>query len=243
MKKFHVLALMFFYTATNIAIAQQIVSPLRNATTLSSTDRFQYIDPYDIRDISLVGDRFFFDSLYHPGELKTINTLYTTELMYRFDQIEGTVQVKLSDGKQMLLAENELVYCKLFVENDTVVFKPVSVPNGRKKSVVQVIYESPTMQLYRDSRKYIYRAKSANIDGYGSVDTYDEIRKKYRYFFRKNQKGAFTEVKAEAKSFINLMPEKRSLITQLFKSKQASKGGLTVSKLTQIMLELDKPVN
>lgn len=240
MRKFYifVLFLLNIFSST----AQQIVNPVRNMSSLSTSDRFQYIDPYDIRNISLVGERYFFDSLYHPGEMKTKNQLYTTELMYRFDQLEGTLQVKLADGKQMLVAESDLVYCKLFIEKDTILFKPSSVPNGKKRTVIQVIYDSPTMQLYRDSRKYISRVKSTSIDGYGSSDTYDEIRKNYRYFFRKNQKGPFIEVKADSKSFINLMPEKRSQITQLFRAGQ-SKGGLNISKLTQIMTELDKPVN
>lgn len=240
MRKFYifVLFLLNIFSST----AQQIVNPVRNMSSLSTSDRFQYIDPYDIRNISLVGERYFFDSLYHPGEMKTKNQLYTTELMYRFDQLEGTLQVKLADGKQMLVSESDLVYCKLFIEKDTILFKPSSVPNGKKRTVIQVIYDSPTMQLYRDSRKYISRVKSTNIDGYGSSDTYDEIRKNYRYFFRKNQKGPFIEVKADSKSFINLMPEKRSQITQLFRAGQ-SKGGLNISKLTQIMTELDKPVN
>lgn len=240
MRKFYifVLFLLNIFSST----AQQIVNPIRNMSSLSTSDRFQYIDPYDIRNISLVGERYFFDSLYHPGEMKTKNQLYTTELMYRFDQLEGTLQVKLADGKQMLVSESDLVYCKLFIEKDTILFKPSSVPNGKKRTVIQVIYDSPTMQLYRDSRKYISRVKSTSIDGYGSSDTYDEIRKNYRYFFRKNQKGPFIEVKADSKSFINLMPEKRSQITQLFRAGQ-SKGGLNISKLTQIMTELDKPVN
>lgn len=239
MKKFSIFVLFLLFTLTTDA--QQIVSPVRNMNALSTNDRFQYIPPYDIRDIQLVGERYFFDSLYHQGELKTVNQTYTTEMMYRFDQIEGTIQIKLQDGKEMLVNENDLVFCKLFIEKETVVFKTVSVPNGKKKSVVQVIYESPTLQLYRDSRKYISRAKSASIDGYGSESTYDEVRKKYRYFLRKG-KGPFTEVKIEAKSFINVIPEKRSQITQLFRAGQ-SKGGLTVTKLTQIMTELDKQAN
>lgn len=240
MKKFYIFIFFLLISLTNKA--QQIASPVRNTNALSTNDRFQYIPPYDIRDIQLVGERYFFDSLYHPGELKTVNQLYTSEMMYRFDQIEGTIQIKLQDGKQMLVNESDLVFCKLFIENETVLFKTVSVPNGKKKTVIQVIYESPTLQLYRDSRKYIYRAKSSSIDGYGSELTYDEVRKKYRYFFRKGNSGAFTEVKIEAKSFINIMPEKRSQITHLFKVGQ-SKGGLSVTKLTQIMTELDKPVN
>ena len=118
---------------------------------------------------------------------------------------------------------------------------PVKVPNGRKLTMVQVIYKSPTMELYRDPRKYIFRVKSENIDGYSSEKVYDEIRKDYRYYFRKNNTGAFKEVKLTAKAFAAVLPQKRAQIVQLFRAGQ-TKGGLTISKLAEIMVELDKPV-
>jgi hypothetical protein len=211
-----------------------------NINMPTKDDRFQYINPYDVRVIELQGDRYFNDSIYRDGELKMNNAFYTSELKYRFDQIERTVQVKMDNGKEMFLREKDVEYFKIFIDDKTFVFVPESVPNGRKLTLLQVIYKSPTMQLYRDSRKYIFRVKNEYNDGYNSNEVHDEIRKDYRYFFRKGNSGAFKEVKIEAKSFINLMPQKRSQINQLFRTGQ-TKGGLTISKLTEIMAELDKP--
>ena len=236
MKKFHIFLLFVFQAF--MATAQQTPMSAGRINLLTNEDRFQYINPFDARTVQLVGERYFFDSIYVTGELQTNKNLYTTELLYRFDQIERTIQVKLENGKQLYINEKDVVYCKLFIGGQTVEFVPVSVPNGRKLTLLQVIYKSPTMQLYRDIRKYIYRVKSENIDGYSSENIYDEVRKDYRYYFRKGEKGVFKAIKIDIKSFVAAIPEKRSQVVTLFKAGQ--KSGLNVTKLAQIMAELDK---
>ncbi len=239
MKKFKLFALFLFQGFMTFAQAPAALATSGRLTLPSMDERFQYIYPYDGREKPLVGERYFYDSLYREGELKTTKRLYTTQLSYRFDQIERTVQIKMENDKQVYLYERDIEYIKLFIENKTIVFVPVTVPNGRKLTMVQVIYKSPTMELYRDPRKYIFRVKSENIDGYSSEKVYDEIRKDYRYYFRKGEKGVFKEVKVDVKSFVNVLPEKRTQIIQLFRKGQ-TKGGLTVTKLGEIMAELDK---
>jgi hypothetical protein len=231
-----------FLCVTYLMAAQQPTTRQNDGRVnlLTSQDRFQYINPFDDRLINMRGSRFFLDSTYRPGELQTTKTLYTTELQYRFDQIERTVQVKLENGKELWLNEKDVVYLKIFIDDKVVHFIPALVPNGRKSmTLLQVIYKSPTMQLLRDSRKYIFRVKSDNIDGYSSQEVYDEVRKDYRYFFNTGESAVFTEVKTEAKSFIKLMPTKRSEIARLFKTAQ-TKGGLNITKLSDILKELDK---
>ena len=240
MKKFEILCLFIFQTA--IIVAQPVRLTNGNINLPTNADRFQFINAYDGRSTILEGERYFYDSLYRSGELKTKKDFYTTELSYRFDQIERTVQVKLENGKDMYVNEKDIEYFKLFVGDQEVVFIPHSVPNGRKLTMLQVIYKSPTMQLYRDVKKFIFRVKSESLDGYSSDKVYDEVRKDYRYYFRKGEKGAFKEVKIDVKSFVNVLPEKRSQIVQLFRKGQ-TKGALTVSKLAQIIAELDKEEN
>ncbi len=240
MKKFELFALFIFQGLIAYAQAPAALATTGRLNLPSMDERFQYIYPYDGREKPLVGERYFYDSLYREGELKTTKRLYTTQLSYRFDQIERTVQIKMENDKEVYLYESDIEYLKLFIENKTVVFIPATVPNGRKLTMVQVIYKSPTMQLYRDTRKFIFRVKSENIDGYSSEKVYDEIRKDYRYYLRKGDKGAFKLVKINTKSFINMLPEKRVQILKLFKAGQ-SKDGLTVTKLADIMAQLDKP--
>ena len=206
----------------------------------SSDEAFRFVNAYDGRRKDLVGEVYFNDTLYHEGELKTTKRLYTTELQYRFNQVERTVQVKLTDGgKEMYINEKDIVYCKIMIEGKAITLVPAKVPNGRKITVLQVIYKSPNMQLYRDARKFIFRVKSNDIDGYSSEKVYDEVRKDYRYFLRVGDSGEFTEVKTTAKSFAQALPEKRSQIELLFKIGK-KKEGLTVTKLSEIMAQLDK---
>ncbi len=241
MKKFPIIVVFFFQLMA--IYAQPVRLTNGNVNLQSMNDRFQYINPYDGRTIEMEGDRYFNDSVYRAGELQTLKYLYTTGLSFRFDQIERTVQVKFdSSGKQTFLYEKDIEYFKMFIDGKAIVFEPVSVPNGRKLTMLQVIYKSPTMQLYRDVRKYIFRVKNEYNDGYSSNEIHDEIRKDYRYFFRKGKLGTYKEVKIEAKSFIELIPQKKNQINQLFRTYSKGKG-LTITKLEQIMAELDKTEN
>jgi hypothetical protein len=234
----NLLVFVLFITAISATTAQTR-TPDGRVNFVSQNDRFQFINPFDEREVNTKGTRYFLDSMYRPGELKTTNQLYTTELLYRFDQIERTVQVRLPDGKEMLLKEQDVVYLKINFGDRSVMFVSAAVPNGYARTLVQVIYQSPTMQLLRDSRKYIFKVKSDNLDGYSSEIVYNDVRKDYRYFFNKGGSRPFKEIKPDAKNFIKVMPERKALITRLFKTAE-QKEGVTLTKLSNILKELDK---
>lgn len=238
MKKNLILA--FLLSSVYFAFAQK-KTILNNPAITPSYRRnpFDLGNTFDIRDVPMRGTRYFNDSLYHKGELQTTTALYTTELAYRYDQIERTAQVRMPEGQELWLLEKDIVYFKLFIDDKVLLFEPASVPNGQKITLLQVIYKSPTMQLLRDPRKYVFRVRPEAADGYSSDIVYDEVRKKYRYFVNKGGNTPFKEIKPTAKSLIKLMPEKKARITQLFKTAQ-KKGGLTVSKLEEILAQLDE---
>jgi hypothetical protein len=237
MKKIFICLLFILPTGFVLAQGPDPIST-GNLNLATSDEAFRIVNAYDGRKVELVGEPYLNDTLYHEGELKTHKRLYTKELQYRFNQIERTVQIKLTDGKEMYLNEREIVYCKIVIEGKTITLIPAKVPNGRKTTMVQVLYKSPNMQLYRDARKFIFRVKSNDIDGYSSEKVYDEVRKDYRYYLRIGDTGDFTEVKTTAKSFAQVLPEKRSKIELLFKAGK-KKEGLSVTKLTEIMTALD----
>jgi hypothetical protein len=206
---------------------------------IGTGDRFQYINPFDEREVSTRGSRFFLDSMYRPGELKTTKNLYSSEMLYRFDQIERTVQVRIvENGKELFLSENDVVYVKINYGDHPVHFVNAAVPNGHASTLVQVIYQTPTLQLLRDSRKFIFKVKSDNIDGYSSEEVYHDVRKDYRYFISKGEGKKFVEIKPDAKNLIKIFPEKKALIARLFKAAE-SKEGMTLTKLAGIMKEVD----
>jgi DNA-directed RNA polymerase subunit F len=236
--------ILFVFILKTAFVFAQGPDPIKtgNLNMATSDEAFRIVHFYDGRYIELVGELYLNDTLYHTGELKTFKKLYTTELMYRFNQLERAIQVKMSDGKEMYIRDEDIVYCKIVIEDKTVTFMPESIPNGRRLTVIQVLYKSPRIQLYRDSRKYVYRVKSANLDGYSSEKIYDEVRKDYHYYLRYGDVGEFQEVKITAKSFAEIIPEKRTQINALFRAAQ-KKEGLTVTKLMEIMKELDKTTN
>jgi hypothetical protein len=239
MKK--ILTTAFFFNVVGLLMAQ-VVAPKTNdgrVNLVTEGDRFQYINPFDNRTVAMQGTKYFLDSIYRPGELRTQKGLYTSELLYRFDQTERMVQVKTQSGKELYLNEYDVLDFKMFIGDRVVHFVPAAVPNGRKLTLLQVVYQSPTLQLLRDSRKYVLRVKSDNLDGYSSDIVFDEARKDYRYFMNVGTGIAFQEVKISPKSFVKMMPQKKSLITRLFKAGQA-KEGLTLTKVAGIMKELDK---
>jgi hypothetical protein len=186
----------------------------------------------------LVGQKRFFnnDSLFKQGELVTKKRHYTTELGYRFDQIERALEVQLENGKQLYIDEKEIVLFKLYIEENTVVFLPLTLPKEQKKTLLQVIYKTPTLQLYRDVHKKHHRIFQSS-NGY-DPDYQDELKNDYHYYFRKSDKEDLFEIEIKAKSFIKVLPNMQYKIEQLFQEEQ-EKGKLTVSKICKIMAALD----
>ena len=165
--------------------------------------------------------------------MRTRKSLFTKELSYRFDQLERSIEVKTESGKQIYLDPKTVLYCKLYFEEHTVIFMPIILPKQKELTFVQVIYKTPTLQLYRDISKKVYR----KIISYRNADYVDEVKNDYHYYLRKNDTDPLTEVDIDAKSFSKALPEKRNRIMSLFKGKK--KQDLTVSKLVHIMGELD----
>ncbi len=213
MKKIQLIAFFSLWAVVAVAQTQTVGEPPLFYHSLALDDRID----------ELYNKRFFNDSLFREGELRTLKSLFTTELGYRFDQVEQTIEVKTSTGKQIYLEPKDVVYCILFFEDHTAVFMPVTFPNKKNMILVQVLYKTSTLQLYRNIQK-----KIVNF----------EPIKDYRYYIRKDNKGPLKEIEINEKSLINELPTKRSRITQFFNGKK--KEDLTLSKLIHLMGELDK---
>jgi hypothetical protein len=188
----------------------------------------------DGRDFTIVGEtRYFKNDAFQEGELRTRKGLFTNELRYRFDQFLGEIEVKIVEsGKLMSLNEEAVLYCKIFFEGNTAVFMPVVLPDDAKPTLVQVVYKTPTLQVYRDVRKTDKRL-------YTSSKYVDDINNDYHYYVRKNDKSPVTQVTITAKSFINQLPNKRHTVQELFKAEEG-KGKLTLPKLCAMMKKLDE---
>jgi hypothetical protein len=182
-----------------------------------------------------MGERFFRDTAFHQGELRTRKGLFTNELGYRYDQIEGAIEIKLENGKRMYLYDKDILYCKLFFDKHTAVFMPVILPNDNQTTLVEVIYKTPTLQLYRN----LHKINMAGASYIGQTDVVDKAKDDYQYYFRKGDKESAKEISITAKSFINMLPNKRHYIVELFKAEEG-KGKLSLAKLSEMMKKLDE---
>ena len=182
-----------------------------------------------------MGERFFRDTAFHQGELRTRKGLFTNELGYRYDQIEEAMEVKLENGKRMYLYDKDILYCKLFFDKHTAVFMPVILPNDNQTTLVEVIYKTPTLQLYRN----LHKINTAGASYIGQTDVVDKTKDNYQYYLRKSDKALLNEIKITAKSFINMLPNKRHYIVELFKAEEG-KGKLSLAKLSEMMKKLDE---
>jgi hypothetical protein len=182
-----------------------------------------------------MGERFFRDTAFHQGELRTRKDLFTNELGYRYDQIEGAIEIKLENGKRMYLYDKDILYCKLFFYKHTAVFMPVILPNDNQMTLVEVIYKTPTLQLYRN----LHKINTVGASYIGQTDVVDKTKDDYQYYFKKGDKEVLKEVSITAKSFINMLPNKKHYIVALFKAEEG-KGKLSLAKLSEMMKKLDE---
>jgi uncharacterized protein YdeI (BOF family) len=231
MKKYTIL--LFFALIIIVGKAQvqiNLVSPNGYTPTL-----FEREDALKM-PLSLGKERFLGnDSLFIQGELVTKKRHYKTELVYRFDQIERALEVEFESGKRIYIEEKDIVLFKLFFEDNTAVFIPLKLPKDEKRTLVQIIYKTPTLQLYRDVHKTVNRV----VEKYWGEPIFtDEAKNNYHYYFRKTDKDALVEVDMKAKSFVKVLPKKKEKIERLFE-KEEEDGKLTVSKICKIMKALD----
>jgi hypothetical protein len=228
MKKYTIL---FFFALTNFVIEAQDLSSF--TTQSNFTKRSSFIELPRV-----VGKARYFnnDSLFIEGELVTKKRHYKTELGYRFDQIERSLEVQFESGKQIYIDVKDIVLFKLYYEDHTAVFLPLKLPKAEKKTLLQVIYRTPTLQLYRD----VHKRANIVIENWnnGNPDYHNEVMNDYHYYFRKTDKDNLVEVYMKAKSFAKVLPKKKEEIKRLFKQEK-EKGELTVSKICKIMKALD----
>jgi hypothetical protein len=200
--------------------------------------RFDNLIVPDERYEGIKGNRYFYDDKYHEGTLTmTRKREFGKDMLFRYDQLEGTVQMKSPDGKEVLVDQNEVLNFNLFVENKSVIFiRMKTSTNSANFSLVQVIYYSPTLMVVRDPRKKLKRVE--NVGAYSSNEIYDTYVNDYHYFIKRGEE-TIQEVKPTAKSLGKAMPDKAKKIESLFKAAK-SMGELSVSKLAEIIKKLDE---
>ncbi len=258
MKKLIILAIMAFGTPTvfgQVKDPEQAKIATTSAAAVAKSEgvqddevvnkptfqRFDNMLVPDERYEGIKGNRYFYDNNFHEGALTmTRKRVFGKDYLFRYDQLEGTVQMKYPDGKEVLVDQKEVLDFSLFVENKSIIFIRMKTPlNPKVFSLVQVIYFSPTMKVVREPRKKLKRVE--NTGAYSSNTIYDTYENDYHYFMQRGEEN-LQEIKPSAKSIAKAMPDKATKVESYFKAAK-SKGELSVSKLAEIMKKLDeKPV-
>ncbi len=218
-----------------------IVAPENPDVVVANTPQFQRFDNMivpDERYDGIKGNRYFYDNQFHEGVLTmTKKREFGNGFLFRYDQLEGTVQMRYPDGKEILVDQRDILNFNLFVENKSVIFLRMKIPtNPDGLNLVQVIYYSPTMQLVRDPRKKLKRVE--NTGAYSKNEIYDTYDNDYHYFIKIGKEN-LVEVKPTAKSLSKVMPSRAARIESLFKAAKY-KGKLSVTKLADIIKKLDE---
>jgi hypothetical protein len=205
--------------------------PLLNSYLSDGNLLYTFNDRYE----GVEGNYFFYDTLYHEGELwLTNNRHYTNEYKYKFDQIEGTVQILYTDGKELLLDVNQVLSFAMFIDDKIVNFVKMPLANSDSKRLFQVIYWSSNIKFLRDIKKKVVRTKLQAP--FSNSKIVDKIENDYHYYLSKKD-ALLVEIKLNKKDIIKALPEKEKEIEHLFKNKVFK--DLSVSKLAELMQKLD----
>ncbi len=240
------LLIYFFMIATTPSVWSQngATNPRADIATQSNLNSLgrgrPILQTFDDRYDGIKGNRFFYDDQYHKGELMlTDSTLVDNQVLYRFNQLTGAVQVKYTNGREIYLKTDNIMTFRLKIGSQEVLFTRGVMPeNSREYRLLQVIYYSPTLKLLRDSRKKLTRVNDTGA--YSKGEVYDEIENDFQYFIQRGDKVPI-EVKPSRKSFIKAMPDLEKKIEHLFNTPQY-KNNLTVSKLAELMKKLDEAI-
>ncbi len=227
----------------NVVRAQQTVAAQANTAMLNTQllypmqQNSNILMMFNERYDGLEGNRFFYDSLYHTGKMHMTQgrNYFNDNYKYKFDQLAGTVQALRPDGKEILLDVNEVVMFEMFIEDKSVFFFKIRLPDNPQPILAQVIYAGEKMRLVRDIKKKLVRVQETGAYSTGKV--YDQIKEDYQYYFIGENNQA-VNIKPTKKGLIKAMPQKEKQIEQLFKQKKYN--DLTVTKLAEIMQKLDE---
>jgi hypothetical protein len=166
----------------------------------------------------------------------TDNRHYKEGYLFKFDEVENSVQVKSPDGKELLLDKDEVVICQLFIFGSTVSYLGVELPNKENDySIFQVLYLSDNYQVLKLPQKRI-RKNPKNMSA-GQGFEYDQYVPDYHYFLKKKD-GLLTPFKPTKKGILTQFSEKKSSLEPLFKQSKYKK--LSDALLAELIMMVDK---
>jgi hypothetical protein len=176
------------------------------------------VPTFDTRYEGVLGSRFTIED-YNKGEIwLTDGHHYTTELQYRFDELENCVQVKYPEGKELLLFNNYVLKCHIFNKDTTIVYQKAII-DGEKDphKLYQVLYDSKNYTLLKYPHRKVIRIDEKTALTIGRL--YDKITLLFHYYVKTDEKN-FKEIKLKKKEVLKIFPTKKATLEELFKAPQ-----------------------
>ena len=204
---------------------------------IGKSQRPATVPVFDTRYEGVKGSRFSIET-YNLGEIwLTDGRHFTTELKYRFDELENSVQVQYIDGKELLLFNNYVLKCQIF-KNDTIITYRKAAIEGEKElhKLYQVLYEGENYSLLKLPTRKVVRVDEKSALTIGRL--YDQITPIFHYYF-KTSSSIFKEIKLKKKDLLKFLPTKKAALESLFKTPQYE-GDLDEPKLVEIFQKIDK---
>jgi hypothetical protein len=220
MKNLIVFSALIFAFATQ---AQTLNQTAFQQTNLNNLTPSTSINTWDFTEDNLIGTRYLTDN-YLEGELWTTNnTHYTTELTYRFDEVDNAVQIKYKEsGKEVQLFNDKVAALQLNINNKKISY--LRIPEVNKESPNN-LYQ---LIVYKENYKVVKFAKkklvvSSNEDQvFDPVKKTSEFKEDYHYYLKLGDKE-YVEFKLSKKGLLKAFPRHSSKIEEIFKLPKYSK--------------------
>jgi hypothetical protein len=200
-----------------IVQAQTLNQTALQQTNLNNLSPSTSINTWDYSEDNLIGTRYLSDD-YLEGELWTTNkTHYTTELTYRFDEVDNAVQIKFKDsGKEVVLFNEKVAALQLNINNKKISFLRIpEVDKENPNNLYQLI-------VYKEKYKVVKFAKkrlvvSSNEDRvFEPAKNTTEYKEDYHYYIKMGDKD-YVEFKLSKKSLLKAFPRYTAKIEEILK--------------------------
>ncbi len=173
-----------------------------------------FVPKFNMAEIKIKGTRFFNNEYEHGEVILKNGRKYGSELLYKFDEFENTVQVKLKNGKEVSLPSAEIEIFKLHFSSDTLIFFRSEVPNDKgKERLFLILYATNQYKLLKLPSKR-FRTVNNKLP-YASGEIYDEFKDDSKFFFKLGT-GAFNEINLSKKALIKAIPSRKAVLQQFF---------------------------
>lgn len=197
------------------------------------------IQTFDLSYEGVKGSRFFNDE-YAAGEIWMANGKhYTSEMVYRFDELENSVQIKYPSKKELLLYNFDVLAFNLIINGATHSYVKADVKGiGDAHKFFRVIFKNEKCQLIKWTQKIF--EKRDNSGAYSREIKYDAYVPKHHYYVKTNE-GKFREMGISKKEFLKNFPSKKAVVEKLFSSVNNVEKEMTDAKIADFLTTIEAP--